>query len=362
VRSFTNLINVSPGFMAQSALAMDISPSNSKYPDDGARTEFAQRTVDRISAVPGVESVGFAWNRPMQGFEMDERGMRVVGRQDQPEFGYSIKYEGVVGDYFRALGIPLLKGRTFLKADNFTNAAPVVVCSEAVARKVFPNEDPIGKYVQFDEDGKKFQIVGMVGDVKLTRITDDRTDKVYFPQGGNGSLIVRTRVTPLSLAEPIRKAILEVDGDQPVSNVRTLEQDITHSVAARRQTLTLLGLFAVVALGLAALGLYGVLAHAVALRHQEIGIRMALGAQQKDVLRLILRNGMRLTLLGVGLGLVGALALTRVLRNQLYQVGTTDPSTFTAVALLLALVAFFTCLIPAWRATKVHPMVAIRYE
>ena len=298
----------------------------------------------------------------MQGFDMDERSLRVAGRQDQTEHGYSVKYEGVVGDYFHALGIPLLKGRALLRADNSTNAAPVVVCSEAVARKIFPNEDPIGKFVQFDEDDKKFEIVGMVGDVKLTRITDDRPDKIYFPQGGNGSLIVRTRVAPLSLAGLIRKAILEVDGDQPVSNVRTLKQDIAHSVDARRQTLTLLGLFAVLALGLAALGLYGVLAHAVALRRQEIGIRMALGAQRKDVLRLILRNGMRLTLLGVGLGLTGAFALTRVLRNQLYQVSTTDPGTFAAVALLLGLVAFFACLIPARRATKVDPMVALRYE
>jgi ABC-type antimicrobial peptide transport system permease subunit len=202
----------------------------------------------------------------------------------------------------------------------------------------------------------------MVSDVKLTRITDDRPDMIYFPWGGNGSFIVRTRVAPLSLAGPIRKAILEVDGDQPVSNMRTLEQDIARSVAPRRQTWTLLALFALLALGLAALGLYGVLAHAVALRRQEIGIRMALGAQRNDVLQLVLRNGMGLTLLGGILGLVGALGLTRVLRNQLYQVGPTDPSTFAAVTLLLGLLAFFACLIPARRATNVDPMVALRHE
>jgi len=362
VRSFTKLMNVSPGFVAQYALAMDVSMPNSKYPEAGVQTEFAQRMVDRISAIPGVESASFAWNRPMQGFDIDERSMRVVGRQNQPEHGYSVKYEGVVGDYFRALGIPLLKGRTFLRTDNSTNAAPVVVCSEALARRTFPNEDPIGKFVQFDEDDKKFEIVGMVGDVKLTRITDDRPDKIYFPQGGNGSLIVRTRAAPLPMAGQIRQAILEVDGDQPVSNVRTLKQDITRSVETKRQTLTLLGLFAAVALGLAALGLYGVLAHAVALRRQEIGIRMALGAQRIDILRLILQNGMKLTLLGVGLGLMGAFALTRVLRNQLYQVATTDPGTFAVVALVLGLVAFFACLIPARRAAKVDPMIALRYE
>jgi putative ABC transport system permease protein len=216
--------------------------------------------------------------------------------------------------------------------------------------------------VQFDQDERKFEIVGMVGDIKLTRVLDDRPDKIYFPQVGKGSLIVRTRVAPTLLAEPIRKAILEVDQDQPVSNVRTVEQDVARSFGARRQTLALLGLFAVVALGLAAMGLYGVLAHVVALRGHEIGIRMALGAQRKDVLRLILRNGMGLTLVGGILGLVGAFGLTRVLRNQLYQVGTMDPGTFAAVTLLLGLVAFFACLIPARRATRVDPMVALRHE
>jgi putative ABC transport system permease protein len=362
VRSFTKLMSVSPGFVAQSALAMDISMPDTKYPEPGIQTTFAQRMVDRISAIPGVESAGFAWNRPMQGFELDERSMRVVGRQNQPERGYSVKYEGVVGDYFRALGIPFLKGRTFLRSDNSTNAPPVVVCSEALARRIFQEDDPIGRFVQFDDDAKQFEIVGMVGDVKLTRITDDRTDKIYFPQGGNGSLIVRTRAAPLPMVGQIRQAVLEVDGDQPVSNVRTLKQDITRSVETRQQTLTLLSLFAAVSLGLAALGLYGVLAHGVALRRQEIGIRVALGAQRKDILRLILQNGMKLTLVGVGLGLIGAFALTRFLRNQLYQVAATDPGTFAAVALLLGLVAFLACVIPARRAAKVDPMVALRCE
>lgn len=361
VGNFTKLMSVSLGFVAQYALAMDLSIPNTKYPGASAKTEFVQRVADRISAIPGVDSAGFAWNRPMRDVAMDERAIQVVGRQNQPEHGYGVKYEGVAGDYFRALGVPLLRGRTFSRADYSTNAAPVLVCSEALARKVFPNEDPIGKYVQFESD-KRYEIVGMVGDVKLTRLLDDRPDKIYFPQVGNGSLIVRTRVAPLLLAEPIRKAILEVDGDQPVSNVRTLEQDISRSVTARRQTLTLLGLFAVVALGLAALGLYGVLAHAVGLRRHEIGIRMALGAQRSDVLRLVLRHGLGLTLLGVAIGLAGAIALTRVLRNHLYEVGPVDPVTFAAVALLLVMVALLACLIPARRGANVDPMEALRNE
>jgi putative ABC transport system permease protein len=363
MRSFAKLMSVSPGFVAQHALAMDLSIPDTKYPSASAKVEFMQRVVDQMSAVPGVETAGYTWNRPMRGIGSDERSMRVVGRQYASDQGYGVKYEGVAGDCFRALGVPLLKGRTFLRADYSTSAAPVVVCSETLARRVFSNEEPIGKYVQFDKDERNYEIVGMVGDIRLTELLDDRLDRIYFPQvGGNGSLFVRTRVAPASLVEPIRKSILQIDADQPVSNVRTLEQDISRSVNAKRQTLTLLGFFAVVALGLAALGLYGVLAHAVALRRQEIGIRMALGAQRKDVLRLILRNGMRLTLVGVVLGLVGAFGLTRVLRNQLYQVGTTDPLTFAVVALPLGLVAFFACLIPARRATKVDPMVALRHD
>jgi putative ABC transport system permease protein len=362
VRSFNNLMDVSLGFVPQQALAMDLSVPGTRYPDASAKAELLHRIVDGISAVPGVETAGFAWNRPMQGYDMDENTVRVVGHQDQPEGGYGVKYEGVAGDYFRALSIPLLRGRTFSRTDYFTNAAPVLVCSEALAHRLFPNEDPIGRHVQFGSD-RIFEIIGMVGDIKLTRILDDRPDKVYLPNtGGRGSLIVRTRVAPASLAEPIRKAILEVDPDQPVANIHTLEHDVSRSVASRQQMFTLLGIFAVVALSLAALGLYGVLAHAVALRRHEIGIRMALGAQRRDVLRLILRNGMRVTSVGVVIGLAGAFALTRVLQNQLYQVGTTDPVTFAAVALLLGLVAFFACLIPARRATKVNPMVALRNE
>jgi predicted permease len=363
VRSFTKLMRVSPGFVAEYALAMDLSMPNIKYPSPSAKTEFVQSVVDRISAVPRVETAGYAWNRPMQGLASDERAMWVVGRQDTPDQGYGVKYEGVAGDYFRAVGIPLLRGRTFGRADFSTNAVPVLVCSEALARKAFPNEDPVGKYVQFDQDPKKFEIIGMVGDIKLTQLLDDRPDRIYFPHvAGNGSLIVRTRVAPASLAESIRKTVLEVDADQPVSNIRTLEQDISRSVAPRRQTLTLLGLFAGIALGLAALGLYGVLAHAVALRRHEIGIRMALGAERGNVVRLVLRHGLGLTLIGLAAGLAGAFALSRFLRNQLYEVGPTDPVIFAAVSATLLLVALAASWLPARRASRVDPIEALRCE
>jgi predicted permease len=356
-------MSVSPGFVAEGVLAMDLSMPNTKFPSATARAEFVQRLMDRLAVVPGVERLGFAINMPMQGWSNDG-AMQVVGRQNQPDPGYDVRYDGVSGDYFQALGIPLLRGRTLSRTDNSTNARPVVVCNESVVKKVFPGEDPLGKFVRFGGD-TQYEIVGVVADVKQTRLDDDREDRIYVPHvvlGGNGSLIVRTRVAPASLAEPTRKAILEVDADQPVANVRTLEQDIGRSVAARRHTLSLLGLFAALALGLAALGLYGVLAHAVALRRNEIGIRMALGAQRADVLRLVLRKGLGLTLLGLAIGFAGALALTRVVRSQLYEVGPTDPVTFVTVALLLVLVALLACWLPARRAAKVDPMEALRHE
>jgi putative ABC transport system permease protein len=363
VRSFAKLMHVAPGFIPQNALAMDLSIPNTKYSDDLAKSAFVQRLVDRVGAVPGVETAGFTINRPMQGWSGDT-AVQVVGRRNQPDPGYLARYDGVAGDYFGAVGIPVLRGRTFSRADNFTNAAPVAIFNQTLARQVFADEDPIGKRIRVGSN-RSYEIVGLVGDVRQTRLDDDRADRFYVPHaflGDNGTLIVRTRAAPSSLAEPIRKAILEVDADQPVSNVHTLEQDIALSVSARRHTMTLLGVFAGAALGLAALGLYGVLAHAVALRRNEIGIRMALGAQRRDVLLLIVRRGLGLTLVGLALGAGGAFALTRTLRRHLYEVDPTDPITFVSAALLLVTVAWLACLLPARRAAQVDPMAALRTE
>jgi putative ABC transport system permease protein len=247
----------------------------------------------------------------------------------------------------------------------------VAVVNEALAAKIFPNEDPLGKRLRFwNYQGRdlEWEIVGVVGNVRQNQLEDNRMDRLYLPAvalGGSGrsiSLVVRTKGPPLALLESIRKEILTLDPDQPVSNIRTMEQAISRSLSARRFTLTLLGIFAGTALALAVIGLYGVMAYAVTQLSHEIGIRMALGAQRMDVLRLVLRQGMGLTLLGLAIGLAGALALTRVLQNHLYEVGPTDPPTFACVSLVLFMVAFFACLIPARRATKVDPMEALRYE
>ena len=205
----------------------------------------------------------------------------------------------------------------------------------------------------------------MAGSIRADGLNYEPSPRIYLPQvfsPWSGSLVVRAKQAPLALAETIRKEILSLDSDQPVSNIRTLEQDMARSVVDRRLTLTLLGVFASLAVGLAAIGLYGVMAYVVTQRTHEVGIRMALGARQTDVLKLVVKQGMRLTFLGVASGLVCALGLTRVIANQLYEVETTDPTTFGGVSLLLAVVALFACWLPARRAAKVDPMEALRYE
>jgi putative ABC transport system permease protein len=246
----------------------------------------------------------------------------------------------------------------------------VIVVSEALAQKIFPNEDPLGKRLRFwNYQGRDldWEIVGVVGNVRHRRLDDDRMDRLYLPSAfipgaGRRSLVVRTMGPPLALAEAIRKEILALDPDQPVSNIRTMEQAISRSLFDRRFTLTLLGIFAGAALGLAVIGLYGVMAYAVTQRTHEIGVRMALGAARRDVLRLIAGQGLKLVLMGLGLGLVGALALTRFLRTLLFGVSPTDPLTFGLIAVLLTAVALLACWIPARRATKVDPLVALRHE
>jgi putative ABC transport system permease protein len=287
----------------------------------------------------------------------------VEGRANQPELGYGSSYDFVAGRYFRTMGIPLLRGRDFAERDNSTNAPRVCIFNDALQKTVFPDEDPIGKRIRFW--GEVWEVVGVVGSVRHNGLNNQPSERIYLPQvfcPWSGSLVVRTKGQPLALAEVIRKEILVLDPEQPVSNVRTLEEMVANSVANRRLTLMLLGIFASVALGLAAMGLYGVMAYAVSQRTHEIGIRIALGAQRKDVLSLIVRHGMGLTLAGLVFGLGGSFVLTRLLANQLYEVGPTDPTALLSVSVMLTAVAFLACYIPAKRAAKVDPMEALRYE
>lgn len=362
LRSFSRLLNVAPGFEARNALALGLSLPGAKYPSGESKARFLHQVFERVEALPGVEAAGLASSMPM--LEWSSAGaVHVEGRANQPEGGYNAQYDFIAGNYFPAVGVRLIKGRVFSPRDNSTNAPRVVVFNETLAKQVFPNEEALGQRIRFW--GEQWEIVGIVGSVRHNQLNDERTDRLYVPQAFwpySGSLIVRTKGAPLALAESIRKEILAIDSEQPVSNVCTLEQAIARSVAGRRLMLLLLGIFATVALGLAAIGLYGVMAYAVGQRPHEIGIRMALGAQQSDVLKLIVRHGMGLTLLGVGIGVGGALALTRVIKTQLYEVEPTDPTAFGGVVLLLMSVAALASWVPARRATKVDPMGAPRHE
>ncbi len=362
LKSFFHLLNVAPGFNPDNVLTMELSLPEVKYPTGDSRARFLHQVFQRLEAIPGVDAAGMATSLPMMGWSLGSP-VSVEGRVSQPEFGYNSAYDFISGTYFRAMGIPLLKGRVFTEYDDSTKATRVVIFDQALAKKVFPDEDPLGKRIRFW--GDLWEVVGVVGSVRHQGLDGPAYERIYLPQAfgpWSGSLVVRTKVPPLGLVEPTRKEILAVDPEQPVSNISTMSQMIADSVAQRRLTLILLSMFASAAVLLAAIGLYGVMAYAVVQRTHEIGVRMALGAQRRDVVKLVVRGGLQLTSLGVLFGLAGSLAVTRVLASQLFEVRTTDASAFLGASFLLVLVAVAACYIPARRATKVDPMTALRCE
>jgi len=284
-----------------------------------------------------------------------------------------VSFVQVTPGYFRAMGIPILKGRPFSEQDNSDQSPKVVIINATLARRFFPEVDPIGRGICMGEDPSKgpwLTVVGVVGDAALESLTDPRFPQVFSPhaQGvegglsGNMELAVRTSSDPLSLAAMVRDQVHQLDKDQSVADIRTLAQVVNASLAQPRLNTLLLAAFAALAVLLAATGLYGVMAYSVAQRTREIGIRMALGAERQDVLRLVVKHGLVLTLIGVGVGLVAASALTHFLSSMLYGVKPIDPLTFGIVSLTLAAVALLASYIPARRATKVDPITALRYE
>jgi putative ABC transport system permease protein len=285
-----------------------------------------------------------------------------------PGAAQSTNFYGVNADYFKAMGIRLSHGRLLTERD--TRDSPhVAVINETMAKKIFPDEDPIGKRITFDGGENNpdwYEIVGVVGDVKqygLDQATPMQTYEPYTQQTFSSmTLVARASGDPTNLTAAIRNAVLQLDKEQPIANVRTLDQILSTSVAQQRFSTLLLGVFAAVAMSLAAVGIYGVLSYAVTQRTQEIGIRVALGAARRDVLRLVVGQGMRLALIGMAAGLAVAFALTRLMSTLLFGVSPTDPMIFGSIALLIVTVALLACWIPARRATKVDPMVALRSE
>jgi putative ABC transport system permease protein len=270
-----------------------------------------------------------------------------------------------MSNYFETIGIPLIKGRLFGNEDQI-NTPRVVIINQTMAQKFWPTQDPLGKQVKFVEDEGIATVVGVVGDAKQYWLEEEPRSQMYgaYSQqpGIFATAVIRTTVEPLSLSEPVRQAVWKIDSDQPMWKMRTVEFLVNRSVADRKFLLALMGIFATLALVLTIIGLYGVISYLVNQRTQEIGIRMALGAQMRDILSMVLKQGMVLVITGVALGLAGAWLLTRLMARLLYQVSATDPLTFAAIAIMLIAVALLACYFPARRASRVDPLVALRYE
>jgi predicted permease len=369
LKSFLLLSRVDPGIDPRHALTMQITLPRAKYPDSAARAGFLNNALARIESLPGVKAAGFAGSLPLAD-GAPTTSFTVVGREGEPEAGIDTDFDFCTADYFRAIGAPLKAGR-FFDAGDVPGRTRAVIINEAFARRHFPGEDPLGKRLRLEafmsKTDEPWEITGVVGDIRQRSLRIDPRPCVFRPEAfsfdrGGVNLVVRTEGAPLGLAQSVRKAILDVDPDQPVANVRSMEEVAAAAFAWRRITLATLGGFAVAAMLLAALGLYGVLAYAVAERGREIGIRMALGAQRREVLGLVLGQGMKLAGAGVAIGLAGAIAATRVLGSQLYAIKPTDPPTLASVSLFLLTVSALACWLPARRAARVDPMTALRAD
>ncbi|HEX2268653.1 MAG TPA: ABC transporter permease [Pyrinomonadaceae bacterium] len=363
VRSFIALESTNPGFEASNVLTVRVDLARAKYNTLEKASGFFQELETRIGAMPGVETVGMVTELPLSG-QLNDTPFTVEGRPSvATNEEFNADWRRVNQNYFQAMRIPLLRGRNFTEQE-VRQGDKVLVVSQQLVDTVFPNEEPLGKRLLTVVDDKPYEIIGVVGDIHHRSLEFQPYAALYMPtrQTGGMSVVIRTESDPLSLVPAIREQVKAIDPDQPIAAIRTMDEWIDSSVAGPRYRTTLFGMFAVLAMILAATGIYGVMSYSVAQRTHEIGVRMALGARRFDVLRLVVRQGMMLVLIGLGVGLAGAFALTRVMSSLLFGVTAKDPLTFVAVAGLLSVVALLACYIPARRATKVEPLEALRYE
>lgn len=365
IRSFVHLISANLGVNPENVLTMELSISRLKYPDEQHRVNVYEQLMGRIQNLPGVQKAG-AINYVPMGRSNTSSNFRVADQPAPPKGKEPFAdFQVITTQYFDAIGTPLLQGRAFSDQDK-KETPRVLIINERLAKRYFPAGDALGKRLIFNDENGPVEVVGIAADVKNEDLEDEPNLTVYVPFNQQPwwsmALVVRTNAEPTQITSAIRNEVRAIDQELPVHNVRTMQQVIDESVSPKRLATYLLGFFACAALILAAIGIYAVMAYSVTSRTHEIGIRMALGAQPRDILRLVVGHGLFLTLIGVSLGLLGAFGMTRVMTEMLSGVSATDPLTFIALPLLLSTIALLACLIPARKATKVDPMIALRYE
>jgi putative ABC transport system permease protein len=362
LRSLWGLLDVPLGFNPRNVLAVSISLPRAIYREPFQQVQFAERLLDRLKNVPGIESVGISTAIPLTSGE--DVGIMFEGRTGDTA-GTTANYFGVTPAYLRVMQIPLIRGRPITEQDTATSP-PVVLINETMARRFFPDEDPIGKRLDISGPTYMREIVGIVGDIKQESLRTPTPPQVYEPfarkPGPTIHVMLRAPDNRLRFAETVRHEVRAIDNAQPISEARRLEEIVARSLTRDRFSVFVLGAFACLALILAAVGLYGVVAYVVTQRTNEIGVRIALGAEPRSIQRLVVVQSLRMVLIGLGLGLAGATVMTRILRNLLYAVQPTDPVTFAVVTLLLVVVALAAAFIPARRAARVDPVLALRAE
>jgi putative ABC transport system permease protein len=370
VRSFIRLLSVNPGFVAENVLTASVMLPQAKYADPQRRAEFYRQLEMRLKALPEAASVGAVTRLPL-GSNVTSF-VQIEGQPVQPGHWPEIDFRRASDDYFRTMGIPLLKGR-FVTEQDVTSGAGLILINDAMARRFWPNEDPLGKRLRTGANPEQANwqtIVGVVGNVRHLGLDIEPRPEIYFHLLTNppfGPIVaIRAKSVPQNLITAVRSLTRSIDSDVALANVSTMESRVNASVAQRRFMTLLLGIFAAIALVLSAVGVYSVISYSVAQRVNEIGVRLALGARARDVIGMVLKEGMLLALIGAGIGAVSAFALTRVmtgmLSGMLFSVRASDPVTFAGVAILLGVVSLIACYVPARRASKVDPMVALRCE